>query len=640
MADINIEGAPAGYRKYLQMGDVHSGPKGKDGRLNTEGEAKKAADAFCQENDLRSCEEFLSYLDHEGALSKSMVRSIYADNKDKRVKDDYDKGKINALLASLDDKNEYIRRAAIKELVKLATSNTVSSEIKTKMVPSLVKLFWYMDENIQKGAESAIREFAASGHPGLQLAAVETLIRAIELGNENAKKIASGICNSTSILPELKSKLVASVVDAGDISVLLEHPNDKISPELMLKITVSIDKNIMALKNERVYTLEIAARRLTPYLRLNISPELKSKIIDALIDALMDESRQSPIASMKGLLIEIARNGSPDTKARIVDSLILKMDKDFYLKYIICDIAKLDLPSETRTKIANLFITRIGFMLDRNEKSSIEAIVACFKSDISIQYKTSIVTELMTQFDEGNSQISKTDADNAVFVLKSIVEADIAPDLRLMIVNSLIKALNGGQEKVSRRAADLLSQLAKSGSTREQQALVRPLIELLNNKSNLAIFAATLCEVLKNSNISQVDKADIVDALIKVLEDNDQLQLTAQQSLYAFAKIGPVSTDAVYVKTKMAASLIHALESNNEHVLNISSKLLAVIAQYNDPVAVRSMIDKKVDSLIKALESDNWMTKRSAINVLTVLLNANISSYLNSKIKRALELNS
>jgi len=185
-----------------------------------------------------------------------------------------------------------------------------------------------------------------------------------------------------------------------------------------------------------------------------------------------------------------------------------------------------------------------------------------------------------------------------------------------------------------------LSQLAKSGSTREQQALVRPLIELLNNKSNLAIFAATLCEVLKNSNISQVDKADIVDALIKVLEDNDQLQLTAQQSLYAFAKIGPVSTDAVYVKTKMAASLIHALESNNEHVLNISSKLLAVIAQYNDPVAVRSMIDKKVDSLIKALESDNWMTKRSAINVLTVLLNANISSYLNSKIKRALELNS
>jgi hypothetical protein len=65
MAEILIESAPDKYKQYLRIGDAHNGPTGKDGKINDQKEAERAADLYCRTN-VQECQEFLNYLEANG----------------------------------------------------------------------------------------------------------------------------------------------------------------------------------------------------------------------------------------------------------------------------------------------------------------------------------------------------------------------------------------------------------------------------------------------------------------------------------------------------------------------------------------------------------------------------------------------
>lgn len=74
MGDIIIANAPVKYRQYLSAGDAHDGAKGHDGRLDTDEEAKCAADQYCKDH-FCDCEEFLKYLDRSGYSHLQLVNN-------------------------------------------------------------------------------------------------------------------------------------------------------------------------------------------------------------------------------------------------------------------------------------------------------------------------------------------------------------------------------------------------------------------------------------------------------------------------------------------------------------------------------------------------------------------------------------
>jgi len=258
MGDIIIGNAPSKYRKALSVGDTHEGPKGNDGKE----EAWKAAAEYCRQEDPSNCEKFLEYLERSGYASF-------------RARESTAKDRTGIEIKRLQNKNGDVREEAAYALGNLAESD-IPADLKSEMVDPLIKALGYKSSGALTGAADALGDFTDNISPYprsrlFNLFADDSHVQ--EYVGEGIKKLK----DMTNTLNH--ASLVREFGRDGAVYALGNLAKSDISPELKSRV---VDSLIKALGDERSGVRERAAGILRDLAESDISPDLKSKIIKTL----------------------------------------------------------------------------------------------------------------------------------------------------------------------------------------------------------------------------------------------------------------------------------------------------------------------------------------------------------------------
>jgi HEAT repeat protein len=299
--------------------------------------------------------------------------------------------------------------------------------------------------------------------------------------------------------------------------------NDKKTDDQIETCIKKLNDDNWRVRNQAVKTLWHLAES-------NISPDLKAKMVEPLIKTLEDTNIDVR-GSVVYVLGELVKSGiSPDLKAKMIDPLL----KTFAYKYnsgirsslafVLGAIARSDVPSDLKAKLIDPLINAFEDKQNSNEvrRGLAYALGDIGESNIAPNLKAKIIDPLINALGDEDFDVRRLAAE----ALTDLVDPDagnpgitsLAQGHKSQIVDSFIKLLGDDNEIRRESAAFALEILSKADIAPDMKVrMVEPLI-LATKDKNSSVRIGAMCALrnLKRSHIPLKSKKRIIFALMKL----------------------------------------------------------------------------------------------------------------------------
>ncbi|MFA4966708.1 MAG: hypothetical protein WC624_00590 [Candidatus Margulisiibacteriota bacterium] len=348
---------------------------------------------------------------------------------------------INKNIKALGDEDYNVRWAAAAALKERAESN-ISPELKGKMVDPLISAF--KDTKVETSLSLYDYQFRRGS---LESADTEALV---ELAKSN-------------ISTELKGKIVDTFTIAAlnneewwatrlkAVKSLAEIAKSNISTELRDKMAFPlIEVSCCTKRDEKEWIQAAAGRALAELTKSDIfsSPEMKDRL-NHTIAASVDKDRDTRKRANQRSVTIATLNISSEIKGKIVDSFIAALgNEDINVRedaiWALMSVAKLNIASEIKGKMIDPLLAAVlknekhDWFL-RMEATFILAKLAESNNSSSSEIKNKIVDSFITALGDKDAQML------AARALEEIAKLNISPELKGRIAAALNKAGNKGK---------------------------------------------------------------------------------------------------------------------------------------------------------------------------------------------------